>query len=169
MRRRLAAWRWPVAGAIVGLLLGLAWVAVAASTAPLRVSCDSAVPADVCAETADAGLRRGMPRLHPLIVEAAVGPGPAFPDGYGHRATVTYSLFPGPSVNERLFFDAGGHWGAIPDQSDVALALWALLPAAAMTAIGALAGWAIGRRRWGPRSVRRTPGPERSAVEPPPR
>lgn len=147
MKRRSTARRWPVAGGFAGLLLGLAWVAVAATTAPLRVSCDPVIPADVCAETADAGLRRGMPRLHPLIIEASVMPGPEFPDGYGHRATVVYTLLPGPAVNERLFFDNGGHWGAIPDQSDVALALWASLPAILTTGVGAVVGRVLGRRR----------------------
>ncbi len=135
--------RRPLIGAVVGLLVGLLWVALAATVAPLRVTCDAAVPQDVCAETADAGRRRGMPRLHPLVTEAAVSPGPAFPDGYGHRATVTYGLLPGPPVVERLFFDAGGHWGAIPDRSDLELALWALLPAVLTTLAGAIIG-----RRW---------------------
>jgi hypothetical protein len=135
------------AGAFVGLLVGIGWLGLASALAPLRVTCAPAVPADVCAETADAGLRRGMPRIHPLITEAAVAPGPEFPDGYGHRATVTYSLLPGPTVTERLFFDAGGHWGAVPDRSDVELFAWALLPVGvAMVASGALGG-AVARRR----------------------
>ena len=132
--------RWLAVGAVAGLLVGLLWVAVATTFAPLRLSCDPVLPADVCAETADAGLRRGMPRLHPLITEAAVAPGPAFPDSYGHRATVRYTLLPGPVVTERLFFDAGGHWGAIPDQGDVGLALWALLPVVLTIALGAAFG-----------------------------
>lgn len=140
MSRRLAG------GAIAGLLLGLAWLVGASVAAPLRVTCDPAVPADVCAETADAGLRRGMPRLHPLLVEAAVAPGPAFPDGYGHRATVRYSLLPGPVVTERLFFDAGGHWGAIPDHGDAELATWALVPVGLATIVGAGVG-AVATRR----------------------
>ncbi len=142
--------RWLAVGVVAGLLFGLAWVALAATLPPLRVSCDPAVPQDVCTETADAGLRRGMPRLRPLITEAVVVPGPEFPDGHGHRATVRYLLLPGPVVNERLFFDTGGHWGAIPDQSDVALALWALLPVATAIAAGALIGVWVGRRRVGP-------------------
>jgi hypothetical protein len=101
---------------------------------------------DVCAETADAGLRRGMPRLHPLITQAAVAPGPAFPDDYGHRATVRYSLLPGPVVEERLFFDAGGHWGAVPDHGDVELAIWALVPTGVTTLLGVAAGCLLGRR-----------------------
>lgn len=139
MRRPLAV------GAIAGLMVGLVWMAAAAMVAPLRVTCAPSVPVDVCAETADAGLRRGMPRLHPLITEAVVASGPAFPDGYGHRATVTYALLPGPSVTERLFFDAGGHWGAIPDHTDAELALWATVPVAVAIGLGALAGWVVGR------------------------
>lgn len=139
--------RWPAVGAVAGLVLGVAWLALAASTAPLRITCDPIVPAGVCAETADAGLRRGMPRLHPLITEASVAPGPAFPDDYGHRATVRYALLPGPMVTERLFFDAGGHWGAIPDHGDVELAVWALAPVVLTTGVGAALGWAVGRRR----------------------
>lgn len=138
--------RWLAVGAVAGLVLGIAWVLLAASAPPLRVTCDPVVPADVCAETADAGLRRGMPRLHPLITEAAVAPGPAYPDGHGHRATVRYTLVPGPVVTERLFFDAGGHWGVIPDHGDVELALWALLPAGLTTLLGAATGAVIGRR-----------------------
>lgn len=134
-------------GALAGLLVGVAWVAIVATAAPARVVCDPVMPQDVCAETADAGLRRGMPRLHPLIMQAAVAPGPAFPDAYGHRATVRYSLLPGPVVEERLFFDAGGHWGAIPDHGDVELALWALLPAVVATLLGGAAGGLVGRRR----------------------
>jgi hypothetical protein len=134
VRRRLAV------GAAAGLLAGILWTALAASVAPLRVTCDPAVPPDVCVDTADAGLRRGMPRLHPLITEAAVVPGPAFPDGYGNRATVTYSLSPGPAVSERLFFDEGGHWGAVPDHGDVEIALWALLPLVLTTTVGVALG-----------------------------
>ena len=121
-------------------------MAIATSVAPLRVTCDPAVPADVCAETADAGLRRGLPRLHPLITEAHVAPGPAFPNGYGHRATVTYALLPGPPVDVRLFFDAGGHWGGIASASDVELALWALLPVGVLVGAGAAAGMWAGSR-----------------------
>jgi hypothetical protein len=128
----------------VGLLVGIGWLGFASAVAPLRVTCDPVVPADVCAETADAGLRRGMPNLHPLITEAAVAPGPEFPDGHGHRATVTYALLPGPAVTERLFFDAGGHWGAVPDHSDLELLAWALVPVGVATVAGGLLGGALG-------------------------
>lgn len=135
------------AGASVGLLVGIGCLGLASALAPLRVTCDLAVPTDVCAETADAGLRRGMPRIHPLITEASVAPGPEFPDGHGHRATVTYSLLPGPTVTERLFFDAGGHWGAVPDRSDVELLAWALLPVGVSVVVGGAVGGAVVRRR----------------------
>lgn len=131
---------------MVGLLAGLAWAAVAATASPARVSCDPVIPQDVCAESADAGLRRGMPRFHPLIIEATVAPGPLFPDDYGHRATVRYALLPGPVVEERLFFDAGGHWGAIPDHGDVELAIWALVPVGVTTLLGVAAGGLLARR-----------------------
>jgi hypothetical protein len=144
VRRRLAV------GAAAGLLAGILWTTLAASVAPLRVTCDPAVPPDVCADTADAGLRRGMPRLHSLITEAAVVPGPVFPDGYGHRATVTYSLFPGPAVSERLFFDEGGHWGAVPDHGDVEIALWAFLPLVIATTVGVAVGRLTVRGAAGP-------------------
>jgi hypothetical protein len=137
----------------VGLVVGSVWLFVASAVAPLHVTCDPAIPADVCAETADAGLRRGMPRIHPLIVEAAVAPGPAFPDGYGHRATVRYALLPGSAVEERLFFDAGGHWGVASDRSDVDLAAWAMAPVLLAAGGGAVAGAAavsLGRRRRDP-------------------
>jgi hypothetical protein len=146
--------RWLAAGLVAGLVLGTLWVVWATLAPPLRVICDPGMSATVCTETADAGLRRGMPRLHPLITEAAVAPGPAFPDGYGHRATVRYSLVPGPVVSERLFFDAGGHWGAIPDRTDVELAAWALVPVVLTTSLGMGLGAALGRR-----SVRAATGP----------
>jgi hypothetical protein len=137
-------------GAGVGLLVGVLWLAIGSSVAPLQVTCDPAVPADVCAETADAGLRRGMPRVHPLITEAHVVPAPAFPDGYGHRATVSYTLLPGPTTDVRLFFDAGGHWGGIASTSDVELALWALVPMAILATLGAGAGAAVAGARRSP-------------------
>jgi len=133
-------------GGWLGLSVGIVWMAIATTVAPLRITCDAAVPADICADTVAAGLHRGMPRLHPLITEAVVVPGPAFPGAYGHRATVTYSVPPGPAVDVRLFFDAGGHWGGIPSQGDVELALWALLPVVVITAVGAAGGaWAGSR------------------------
>lgn len=137
------------AGAFVGLLVGIGWLGLASAVAPLRITCDPAVPTDVCADTADAGLRRGMPDIHPLITEAAVAPGPEFPDGYGHRATVTYSLLPGPAVTERLFYDTGAHWGAIPDHGDLELLGWALVPVAGAVVVGGAVGGAVARRREG--------------------
>ncbi|MFN8622742.1 MAG: hypothetical protein U0869_18560 [Chloroflexota bacterium] len=140
MRRRTGL------GALIGAFVGLVWLGWASAMPPLRITCDPSIPADVCADTSSAGLRRGMPRVHPLITEAHVAPGPAWPDGHGHKATVTYSLFPGPAVAERIFMDAGGHWGVIPDQSDTTLLLWALvLPGVAVVA-GAGIGSAMGRR-----------------------
>jgi len=140
--------RGALVGAWLGLWAGVVWMAIASSVAPLRVSCDPAVPVEVCAETADAGLRRGLPRLHPLVTEAHVAPGPAFPDAYGQRATVTYSLPPAPAVDVRLFFDAGGHWGGIASARDVELALWAVLPVVLLATAGELAGrWAGGASR----------------------
>jgi hypothetical protein len=87
-----------------------------------------------------------MPRLHPLITEAVVRPGPAFPVGHGHRATVTYGLLPGPPVQEQLFFDLGGHWGATPDHADIELAMWALVPVVLTTVLGLVGGLLVGRR-----------------------
>jgi hypothetical protein len=138
--RRLAT------GVVLGLLMGAAWVAIAAAVPPLRVTCAPDMPRDVCLETADAGLRRGMPRLHPLITEAAVGPGPAFPAGHGHRATVRYTLVPGPLVTERLFVDAAGHWGVVPDHAEIAIGSWALLPVLLMTCLGGAMGVLADRR-----------------------
>jgi hypothetical protein len=132
--------RWLAVGAVAGLVAGIVWVVLGAVASPLRVTCEPAIPVDVCADTTDAGLRRGMPRLHPLIAEAHVEPGPVFPDGYGHRASVSYSLVPGPTVVERLFFDAGGHWGAIPDYGDLELAAWSVLPLVLAISIGAAIG-----------------------------
>ena len=69
-RRRVA-----LAGT-AGFALGLAWAWLAAISPPLAIGCDPAIPRPICEDTADAGLRRGMPNLRPLIVRADVVPGP---------------------------------------------------------------------------------------------
>lgn len=140
-RRRVA-----LAGA-AGFALGLAWAWLAAISPPLAIGCDPAIPRPICEDTADAGLRRGMPNLRPLIVRADVVPGPVWPDGYGHKATVTYTLLPGPPVVERLYFDAGAHWGAVPDRGDLELALWSLIPAVVLGGAGSAGAAIVLRRR----------------------
>ena len=111
---------------LVAVLLGTAWVAMSAAVGPLRQTCDPALATDVCLETIDATLRKGMPRLHPLLLAAHVEPGPAArPDQFGHRATVTFDVLgvPGPT-SVRLFFDTGGHWGGVASRGSAELALW---------------------------------------------
>ncbi len=87
-----------------------------------------------------------MPNLRPLITRADVAPGPVWPDGFGHKATVTYTLLPGPVVTERIYFDAGAHWGVEADRGNVELAAWSLLPAAGLVGL-VLAMTALGSRR----------------------
>lgn len=144
---------------VAAVLLGLAAIAMGAVARPLQGTCDPALATDVCLETIDAGLRRGLPRLHPLILTAHAEPGPAAgPDEYGHRATVTYALLgvPGPTT-VRLFFDAGAHWGGIPSRGDVELAAWAA--AQGVVVAGAVVGaWLLLRRR-GPRAPTKPPIP----------
>lgn len=116
-------WPWLL---VVALVVGAAWVAVGIGVRPLRQTCDAALPADVCLETIDAAIRRGLPRVHPLLVSAHAEPGPAArADQFGHRATVTFEVLGIPRrVAVRLFFDAGAHWGGIPDMEAPELALW---------------------------------------------
>lgn len=118
--------------ALVGAVVAALWMAAGVAARPIQQTCDASLAHEVCAETIDAALRKGMPAIHPLLLAAHAEPGPAArPDQSGHRATVTFKLLgtPGP-VAVRLFFDAGGHWGGIPDRQAIELAAWAL-------------GWAI--------------------------
>lgn len=142
-------WPWPV---VVVLLAGATWIVVGTAVRPLRQTCGPSLAVEVCLETIDAALRKGMPGLHPLLLGADAEPGPAArPDQYGQRATVTFDVLamPGPT-SVRLFFDAGGHWGGIANREAVELGTWAV-------AQGALvAGAAAGGLRW--LGQRRRPG-----------
>lgn len=122
------------------VLLGAGWVAIGAAVRPLQLTCDPVLARDVCLETIDAALRKGMPRVHPPLLAAHAEPGPAArPDQFGHRATVTFDVLgvPGP-ISVRLFFDAGGHWGGIASRGAAELALWTL---AQGVVAAAAAGW----------------------------
>lgn len=150
---RRPRWRLPLAVLLLGALL----VAMSAAARPLQQTCDPALTADVCLETVDAALRKGMPRLHPLLLAAHVEPGPAArPDQFGHRATVTFDVLgvPGPT-SVRLFFDAGGHWGGIASRGAAELALWAVAQGVVVAAITAGGLWRLLRpRRAGRQSQR---------------
>lgn len=133
---------------LLAVLLGAGWVAAGALVRPLDQTCDPALATGACHETIEAALRRGMPRLHPLILAAHAEPGPAAgPGQFGHRATVTFSLLgvPGPTA-VRLYFDAGAHWGGISDRGDVELALWAVAQGV-LVAAGAIGVWRLRQRR----------------------
>lgn len=131
---------------LIAVTAGLTWAFLAAITPPLAIGCDPAIPREICEDTADAGLRRGMPNLRPLIVRADVAPGPAWPDGAGHKATVVYSMLPGPAVTERIYYDAGSHWGVEADRGNVELALWSLVPTVLAGMVAAVVP-AVRRRR----------------------
>jgi hypothetical protein len=133
---------------VLGGLLGVAWLIVALSWAPpFLITCDPDVPRDVCLDTVSAGRARGLPAIHPPIGGAHVSAGPAFPTGYGHRATVTYTLIPGPSATVRLFTDAGGHWGGVSSHDALALAPWIVVPALLGAVGGVVLAIALGRRQ----------------------
>jgi hypothetical protein len=118
------------------------------ATRPIDQTCDPALQPDVCAETIDAALRRGMPAVHTLLLAAHAEPGPAArPDQFGHRATVTFSLLGVPgTVSVRMFFDAGGHWGGIADRQAMELAVWTIAWAAAVGIALAAVAASIERR-----------------------
>lgn len=124
---------------LVVVLLGATWVAMGAAVRPLRQTCDPALATDVCLETIDAALRKGMARVHPLLLAAHAEPGPAArPDQFGHRATVTFDVLgvPGPT-SVRLYFDAGGHWGGIASRGAAELALQAMAQGVVVAAAAA--------------------------------
>lgn len=147
---RPTGWPWLF---LVVLIAGVAWVAIGTAARPLQQTCDRALARDVCLETIDAALRKGLPPVHPLLLAAHAEPGPAArPDQYGHRATVTFDILamPGPT-SVRLFFDAGGHWGGVASRDATELALWVV--AQGVLVAGAAAGGLWLLRRW------RRPGP----------
>lgn len=136
---------------LAAILVGALWLAVGATARPIDQTCDPALARDVCLETIDAALRKGLPAVHPLLLAAHAEPGPAArPDQLGHRATVTFSVLgiPGPVV-VRLFFDAGAHWGGVADRQLPEMAVWTIGWAIAAGIAVAVAGgglWRLGRR-----------------------
>jgi hypothetical protein len=138
--------------ALLGALVAAAWLALGLVARPTDQSCDPTIARDICVETIDAALRKGLPAVHSLLLAAHVEPGPAArPDQFGHRATVTFSLLGVPGTAPvRMFFDAGGHWGGIADRQAPELAAWAVGWATAI-GIGATVA-AAGVRRLARRS-----------------
>jgi len=146
-RRGRALWVFTVV-----TLLGIAWLIGGATAGPVRETCDPALSPGACAETVTAALKKGMPRLHPLILTAHAEPGPASrPDQLGHRATVTFDLLgvPGP-MTVRLYTDMGGHWGGVPDRGAAELALWSAAQAGLVAAGVGISVWWLYRRRRNP-------------------
>jgi hypothetical protein len=126
---------------IAGLLLTALAIAfvVSANVPPLRVDCPTAgMSIDVCHDSVTASLDRGLPVPHPLILSAAVEPGPDA-SGNGHRATITYDLLgmPSPTV-VRLYYDIGGHWGGVADRSWLELGAWWAAPVVILFLAGGL-------------------------------
>lgn len=124
---------------------------------PLRVSCAQALARDVCVETVEAALQRGLPAVHPLILRAHVEPGlHSTPRRHGHRATVSFHMLavPGPA-DVRLFYDMGGHWGGVSDGAALEVAMWSAFPALpAFAVLALLASVGTPRRRQVPRRPR---------------
>jgi hypothetical protein len=123
---------------VLASLIGAAWIVIGIAVRPVQETCDQALATDVCFETIDAAMRKGLPSVHPLLLAAHAEPGPAArPDQFGHRATVTFEALgiPGP-VSVRLYFDSGGHWGGIVDRAASELALWTVTQAVAIAAAG---------------------------------
>lgn len=133
--------------ALLGALLGAAWLALGLAARPIDQTCDPALAQDVCVETIDAALRKGLPAVHPLLLAAHAEPGPAArPDQFGHRATVTLTGLGVPgTIQVRMFFDAGGHWGGIADRQATELAVWTIGWASAVGIGVAVAAAGVGR------------------------
>ncbi len=134
---------------LAAALIGALWIAVGLAVRPIQQSCDPRLTRDVCLETIDAAQRRGLPTLHPLLLAAYAEPGPAAnPDQFGHRATVMFDLAGPPGrVSVRLFFDAGAHWGGIPDRSAPELLAWTLAEGVVVAAAAGGLFWLVSRRR----------------------
>ena len=137
--------------ALVGGVLILASVVLMAAgvtAGPLSRTCAAPVSGEVCAETVEAALERGLAPFHPLILASHVEPGPAAASlELGHKATVTFDLLGVPGTTSvRLYLDMGGHWGGVVDRDDLELAGWALAPLvlSSVVAVGLLA--AVRRR-----------------------
>jgi hypothetical protein len=113
--------------AVLGLVALI--LAVGALAPPIHETSAPSISGDVRHETLAAALERGLPPLHPLILDVSVVPGPAGAAAeLGHRATVTFAMLgvPGPT-RVKLFVDVGGHWGGTPDRRAPELAMWSLL------------------------------------------
>ncbi len=140
---------WWLAAPVLGGLLVVMIAAAASSVAPLRVTCDPALTADVCRDTVVASRSRGLAPFHPLVVSAHVRPGPAAATNTsGHRATVAFDLLgvPGPTT-VRMYYDIGGHWGGVTDRGAAELALWALIVPLIVVGMMALALFATVRAK----------------------
>ncbi len=122
---------------LYAILLGALWIAIGVAVRPVRQTCDPALSADVCFETIDAAMRRGLARVHPLLLAAHAAPGPAAgADQFGHRATVTFVVLGMPSpVSVKLYFDLGAHWGGVADRGAPELVLWTVAQGVVVAAV----------------------------------
>lgn len=136
------------AGALV--LAAVLVIVMGMSVAPISRSCPREFEQGACEGAVEAVLRRGLPALHPLILAAAVEPGPAEAGQPGHRATVAFDLLGVPGATRvALYFDQGGHWGGESDRSEAEVAAWTLLPLLLASAVG-VGLVAVGWRRHRP-------------------
>lgn len=146
---------------LVALLIGAGWIAFSSLISPVGQTCSPALATDICLGSIDAALRRGLSPVHPLLLTAHAEPGPAArPDQFGHRATVTFRMLGvGGPASVRLYFDAGGHWGAIASMGAAELAFLATAEGLVVSLVVAAGLGFLARRR---RDRRRTAGTRRS-------
>ena len=133
----------------LGILVAIGWIVISTTTYPLRETCDPALSAGACSETIVAALKKGMPRLHPLLLAAHAAPGPdSANDQLGHRATVTFDVLgmPGP-ITVDLYVDMGAHWGGVVEPGSTDVAMWlAAQGVLVAVAVAAIASWLVRRR-----------------------
>lgn len=147
------------------LLAAILLVAGGVWAAPLSQNCAVSMEASACEGAVAAVMRRGLPALHPLILEVHAEPGSA-PEASqaGHRATVEFALLGVPgSTSVELHFDEAAHWGGVSSRDQAEMAAWALAPllVAAFAALVIVAvAW---RRRGGARGLAATSGGGRAS------
>jgi hypothetical protein len=137
-------------GALALALVALTVLAAVAPGRPLLVDCPGEdLPRDVCLESIEGALARGLRPPHPLVLSASAAPGPASgPRELGHRATVSFLVLAiPPRVDVRLYYDLGGRWGAEHDRSRDELAAWWATPVLLLGGAAMLLGLRAGRGR----------------------
>jgi hypothetical protein len=136
------------------LLAALLLVVVGVASAAPAPTCAEGMDEVACTSAVGAVVRRGLPRIHPLILATRVEPGSApGPQDNGHRATVELDMLGMPDTTSiELYYDVGAHWGGRLDRAEAEIVGWALAPLVVAGAIASgvlvLAWW--WRRRAAP-------------------